>query len=124
MARAVLRLYHMTVGLCRRLAAVLLTYRMTVGLCMDLAAVLLTYHVTVGLCMDLAAVLLKFHMMLGLRRHLAVLLEYVLAIGLRAWKSLNMMEIVFGILHKKGVGKGHRAMVLCMEHGRTLVVGE
>ena len=62
--------------------------------------------------------------MLGLRRHLAVLLEYVLAIGLRAWKSLNMMEIVFGILHKKGVGKGHRAMVLCMEHGRTLVVGE
>ena len=25
---------------------------------------------------------------------------------------------------QKGVGKGHRAMVLCMEHGRTLVVGE
>ena len=25
---------------------------------------------------------------------------------------------------RRGVSKGHRAMVLCMEHGRTLVVGE
>jgi hypothetical protein len=107
----------MTVGLCRRLAAVLLTYRMTVGLCMDLAAVLLTYRMTVGLYMDLTAVLIKYHMTVGLRRHLAVLPEYVLVIGLRAWESFNMMGIIFGILHKIGMGKGHQAMVLCMEHG-------
>ncbi|CAL1138884.1 unnamed protein product [Cladocopium goreaui] len=99
----------------RRLAAVLLTYRMTVGLCMDLAAVLLTYRMTVGLYMDLTAVLIKYHMTVGLRRHLAVLPEYVLVIGLRAWESFNMMGIIFGILHKKGSTGGSASDVLLQE---------